>query len=359
MRLERGWSAQPSSSSPESGPSRRLDRRDTPGSSSSRCVGRSPARLRSSCSRAIGRQCESTRSAGVGGRDRVLVELQVLRPQPDAGVASERRVVGGDAHLGVVEERMGVDVGRADDQPAVVDDRDLGVDVERVGAIPRWRKRAGRRGEYPLAAVIGIEQHADLPARVLSAVVGLRGQDDHDPELGRRRVAQFVGDHRHKLRGPEELIFDVDQLLRGAERAHVALEDPKFTCGDRVVHVLLDRAQDLHGRGARRGRRHQLRKQLAGQLVPANAEVLADVGDGRSAQTRRDVVPADPPSRLMLLGVVTVAGRVGEVNPADERELAVDHDRLLVMAVKWVLARVTVGLDPRHPGQVFERLGDL
>ena len=57
-------------------------------------------------------------------------------------------------------------------------------------------------------------------------------------------------------------------------------------------------------------------------------------------------MPAEPPARVVLLGVVAVAGVVGQVDPADERQLAVDHDRLLVVAVERVLARVAVGLDP-------------
>ena len=69
--------------------------------------------------------------------------LQVLGPQPHPRVARQLGVVGDDAHLGVVEQRVGVEVRRADDQPAVVDDRHLGVDVDRIGPAPATAKARG------------------------------------------------------------------------------------------------------------------------------------------------------------------------------------------------------------------------
>src|SRR5204862_390410 len=55
---------QPSTSRLCSGPSRVIERRETPGSSRSRCVAESPRRRRSSCSAAIGRHSSSTTSVG-------------------------------------------------------------------------------------------------------------------------------------------------------------------------------------------------------------------------------------------------------------------------------------------------------
>ena len=55
---------QPSSTSPTSGPSSLRERRDRPGSASSLWVGGAPARRRSSCSNAIGRQRSSTMVRG-------------------------------------------------------------------------------------------------------------------------------------------------------------------------------------------------------------------------------------------------------------------------------------------------------
>src|SRR5207237_4919134 len=51
--------------------------------------------------------------------------LQVLRPQPDARRARELGVARRDVHLGVVEERVLVQVRRAEREPLVVDDPDL------------------------------------------------------------------------------------------------------------------------------------------------------------------------------------------------------------------------------------------
>src|SRR5207248_1539495 len=55
--------------------------------------------------------------------------LEMLRPETGPGGANERLVAKDDVHLGVVEERMLVQVGRADGQPGVVDDPNLRVHV--------------------------------------------------------------------------------------------------------------------------------------------------------------------------------------------------------------------------------------
>ena len=57
----------------------------------------------------------------------------MLGPEALPGRAGQVAVVGDDACLGVVEQRMVVQVGGADDQSRVVDDRELGVHVDRVG----------------------------------------------------------------------------------------------------------------------------------------------------------------------------------------------------------------------------------
>jgi hypothetical protein len=66
-------------------------------------------------------------------------------------------------------------------------------------------------------------------------------------------------------------------------------------------------------------------------------------------------------------GVVAVAAEVGHVDTANERDLAIDHQRLLVVAVKRVLAGIELAADlrladqPRHalthlgPGGVKHR----
>src|ERR1700761_4600855 len=89
------------------------------------------------------------------------------------------------------------------------------------------------------------------------------------------------------------------------------------------------------------------RQVLSGDLAPAHREVIVDVEHGRAANTRADVVPAQLAPCGMVAGVEAVAAEVGDVDAADERDLAVHHHGLLVMAVEWMLARVGHAADPR------------
>ena len=173
---------------------------------------------------------------------------------------------------------------------------------------------------------------------------------------GRRSLSASSSDD---LRRPQELVLEVDEALRAAERAHVALEDPVLAVGDRVVHAVRDRPHDLDGvtaGGWGRGRPVEL---LAGQLPPAEREVILDVGERGSAQARADVVPAEPAPRRMVARVEPVAGVVGHVDAADERDFAVDDHRLFVMAVERVLARIDLAADPRAADQVVDALAHL
>src|SRR5439155_14858632 len=56
--------------------------------------------------------------------------LEVLGPEPHPRLAGALRVADDDVQLRVVEERVLVQVRRADRQPAVVDDADLRVHVD-------------------------------------------------------------------------------------------------------------------------------------------------------------------------------------------------------------------------------------
>ena len=69
----------------------------------------------------------------VGG-DLVGREFQVFCPEAEACLGGEFGVACYEVHLGVVEEGVLVEVGGAEGEPGVVDDSDLGVDVDRVGA---------------------------------------------------------------------------------------------------------------------------------------------------------------------------------------------------------------------------------
>jgi hypothetical protein len=59
--------------------------------------------------------------------------------------------------------------------------------------------------------------------------------------------------------------------------------------------------------------------------------VLGDVADGRAPRLCGDVVPAQAPADGMGAGIEAVAGEVGHVDAADERELVVDDDRLFLV----------------------------
>ena len=84
---------------------------------------------------------------------------------------------------------------------------------------------------------------------------------------------------------------------------------------------------------------------LAGDLPPAHAEVLCDVGDGRARDACARVVPADLAARGMAAAVEAIAGFRGQVDSAHESDPVVDHDRLLVVAVHRPLLRIERAAD--------------
>jgi hypothetical protein len=98
---------------------------------------------------------------------------------------------------------------------------------------------------------------------------------------------------------------------------------------------------------------------LARQLPPAEREVILDVGEGGAAQACADVMPAEPAPGRMVARVEPVAGVVGHVDAADERDFAVDDHRFLMMAVERVLARIDLTADPRATDQVVDALSHL
>ena len=58
-------------------------------------------------------------------------------------------------------------------------------------------------------------------------------------------------------------------------------------------------------------------------------------------------MPAHPPTPRMLGRVITITAEVRQIDAADKRDLVVDHDQLLVVAVHRTLVRVQRRLDPR------------
>jgi hypothetical protein len=226
---------------------------------------------------------------------------------PEAQSRLARALAIADLHveLRVVEEGVGVEVGRADRQPAVVDDADLRVDVELVHR--RAGHRIDRRGEEPSATTIRIGQVGEHAAGVLLAVVGLGRQHDDDPQAVARRTAQLLGEHSDDLGRPEELGLQVHQLAGRAKRPHVGLQDPEGPIAKPVVDMLGNRAQQLDRRVSGAHRRRDRGQLLARHLRPAQIEVLGDVGDDRAAKFRAGIVPAEPPAGRMSRGVPAIA----------------------------------------------------
>jgi hypothetical protein len=84
--------------------------------------------------------------------------------------------------------------------------------------------------------------------------------------------------------------------------------------------------------------------------------MLGDIRHSRSFDARADVVPTDGRSKRMLVRVESIAGLVGEVDPAHERDAVVDDDRLLVVTVERPFLRVEATLDVRATRQLFVHL---
>jgi hypothetical protein len=101
--------------------------------------------------------------------DRVKGQLQVLGPQSASGGRRQHRVVDHEVHLRVVEERVLVEVRRAEGQPAVVDDSDLCVDVDRLR-----RATASRNERVAEQSFIDIGLSTASSPRVSSAPTGAR-----------------------------------------------------------------------------------------------------------------------------------------------------------------------------------------
>ena len=140
-----------------------------------------------------------------------VVASEVLAPEAQPRLPGKCSVAGHDVQLGVVEERVLVQVGRPDRQPRVVDDPDLGVHVDRL----RNARLVERAREEALVDVRGHETR-ELAARVVVAVVRLDRQHDDETELVRRRTAQLLLEDRQDLGRPQELVLEIDERLRAS-----------------------------------------------------------------------------------------------------------------------------------------------
>ena len=91
----------------------------------------------------------------------------------------------------------------------------------------------------------------------------------------------------------------------------------------------------------------RVRRRVVRELAPAQEEVRSDVGDERALEPEARVVPAERVARRMLAAVEPLSFEGGQVDAADERDVVVDDDELLVVAVHRPLVRVERHRDAR------------
>src|SRR5439155_22384547 len=91
---------------------------------------------------------------------------------------------------------------------------------------------------------------------------------------------------------------------------------------------------------------HRGRRELpAGDLAPAQTEMLAHVADDGTADERRGVVPAERRTPEMPARVIAIAAKTRQVDAAHRRNAVVDHDELFVVTVQRPLLRVERDFD--------------
>jgi hypothetical protein len=148
----------------------------------------------------------------------VLGQAEVLRPQRRTQPTVQLAVGVDDraGELGVVAPRAEVEVVGADGHPLVVDDADLGVDVDRRTRVilevehaePVTARLPQQVVREPLAVV---HRGTAEPALVL----GVARHDRDHLQVG--LAAQRVGERAGHDVGPEVLVLDVDQLAGARE----------------------------------------------------------------------------------------------------------------------------------------------
>ncbi len=136
-------------------------------------------------------------------------------------------------------------------------------------------------------------------------------------------------------------------MLGGAEGPHVRLEDRVLAFPQRLVGAVRERPDDLRLDLADLGGEGGLRQQIPRRTVPAQPKMLCDVGNRRPLDAHGSVVPADPAPRHMRRRIPGVTAVERQVDAAYEGDPVVDHDRLLVVAVRESGAAVGVCLDLR------------
>ena len=241
-------------------------------------------------------------------------------------------VAADDVHLGVVEERVLVEVRGADREPRVVDDAHLRVDVD--GVAERAVARVDRAREQPPGAAVGLDQLGSMPRVSSAPVFGFAGSSSTSRKSSDGGRRSFSAQDLRDLGRPEELVLQVDERPRRAQRTEVRVEDPELPARHRRVDALGNGADDLDraaaGMPAASGRARGARRSPRRQRMRKCAATSATAGPSRRAATscQPSVARAmwwwlsnrSPPSRLRSM-------------PPTIRDAVVDHDRLLVVAV--------------------------
>src|SRR6478609_8842259 len=307
----------------------------------------------------------------------VVQPVEVLSGAGEPQVPGVGLVENDGGELGVVGPRTPAEVVRAGAGPDVIDDADLGVDVDR---------HAGGVLQAVCRDTLGMSVHqaADRapPTELLRHTVETtevwHQRDDDDQAKVRPRPQLLLEDPRDIV-APEVLVLDVDEALRPPHCLAVTAGDAALApLGEGVVTAPAQVGigpQELHGvracgwrrgplvgKGVRRAVQapnpvsqtaHRRTRERC-RIVPTLPEHGLDVVDGRSVDRHLDVMPRRVRAVLVseqlglavapVLGVV--APVVGQVDPADEGDVASgvvtvpDDDELLVMRAARAHAHV-------------------
>ncbi len=263
-----------------------------------------------------------------------------------------------DVALRVEAQRPVVQVGRADPQQAIVDDRHLGVDDD-----PLAGPCVGAEGEEPVVPIGGFQPEQNLgPGGVHRHAVEPTGAASrgHQHHLGPVGLVQPLGQRIGHDRRGEILVLHIDQPLGFLDRldvqplvlAHfVAAAEARFGAGDGDGHVGEIGRQPLGPGVGVDGIRH---RPFPRRLEPAFARQIAQRQGGRPVHHAHGLVPGrrDDPGRLAATRVVVAMRRRipaihRDVAAAAEGHPVVDDHRLLVMTRADRPGRIEAKLD--HP----------
>ena len=198
---------------------------------------------------------------------------------------------------------------------------------------------------------------AELPARVVAPLLGRAGSTTTSRKSSRGGLRSLSTQDADDLRRPQELVLEVDEPLApsaararrprgsGSRRAAGSRRPSRAPCGrpapssSRPAPAAATTGDVLPGRPPSSGRRSARRRRRR---------------PGRAGTSTTSCHPR-PPRTWCARGVEAVARQRREVDPADERDLAVDDHELLVVAVHRPLARVQLAADARPVHELVAR----